>query len=240
MELRFSTWPEVERYLERRNDILVPIGATEQHGPFGLIGTDALCAEGVAIHAGERAGILVAPVLSVGMSLHHQAFPGTMSLRPSTMIALLGDWVDSLVGHGFRRFHFVNGHGGNIATVQAAFAEIYHRNPGVFCRLSNWYELPPAREVTLRRVGDREGAHATPSELSLSWALHPGHVRETEPQAEATSMVGFHGAEDFRVRFPDGRVGADQHLASLDLGRELLEAAVGGLLAQHGAWLKQG
>jgi len=44
MQLQFSTWPEVEAYLATRTDILIPIGATEQHGPFGLIGTDTHCA----------------------------------------------------------------------------------------------------------------------------------------------------------------------------------------------------
>ncbi len=237
MQLRFTTWPEVEGYLATRTDILIPIGATEQHGPFGLIGTDSLCAEGVANTAGERAGILVTPVLSVGMSLHHLAFPGSMSLQPSTMIAVLRDLADSLAHHGFTRLHFVNGHGGNIATAHAAFSEIHHRHPQLRCRMSNWYELPAVAGLVKARLGDSEGAHATPSELSLSWALHPEHQRQTAPQAGAAVMTGFCGAEDFRALFPDGRVGADQHRASVALGAELLEAAAGELLRVHEGWL---
>lgn len=239
MQLRFSTWPEVERYLEGRDDILIPIGATEQHGPCGLVGTDALCAEGVAVHAGERAGILVAPVLSVGMSLHHEAFPGTMSLRPATFIAVMVDWASSLARHGFRRLHFVNGHGGNIASTMAAVSDIHDRLPELRCVLSNWYELAPVQALIQERLQDRDGAHATPSELSLSWALHPEHQRVTAPQPEHPVVHGPCGAELFRERFPDGRVGADQHLASVELGRDLLEAAVAEVLNLHRAWMAQ-
>ena len=239
MQLRFSTWPEVERYLGRRDDILIPIGATEQHGPSGLMGTDALCAEGVAVHAGGREGILVAPVLSVGMSLHHLAFPGSMSLRPSTMIAVLVDWADSLARHGFTRLHFVNGHGGNVASVHAAFSEILDRHPGLRCTLSSWYGLAPVQEIIQARLAGRDGAHAAPSELSLSWALHPEHQRPTTPLPVPEVIHGFCGAELFRQRFPDGRVGSDQQLASPDLGHELLEAAVGEVLRIHRAWMEQ-
>ncbi len=237
MQLRFSTWPEVEAYLQRRQDILIPIGATEQHGPFGLIGTDILCAEGVAVTAGERGGLLVGPSLTVGMSLHHLAFPGSMSLRPSTMIAVLTDWCDGLARHGFRHVHLVNGHGGNVSTAQAAFSEIQHRHPQLRFELSNWYELPAVQAIVQERLGDAEGAHATPSELSLSWALHPQHQRETRPQDPAPPWGTPHGAVSFRAHFPDGRVGADQHRASVALGAELLDAAVQDLLRVHGAWL---
>jgi creatinine amidohydrolase len=237
MQLRFSTWPEVEAYLDGRQDILLPIGATEQHGPYGLIGTDALCAEGVAVAAGQRAGIMVAPVLAVGMSLHHLAFPGSMSLRPSTMLAVLGDWADSLARHGFRQLHFVNGHGGNVATTHAAFAEILHRHTGLRCKLSNWYELPAVQAIVKEQLGNSEGLHATPSELSLSWALHPQHQRQTSPQAEAKATGDFCGAEGFRADFPDGRVGSDQHLASVSLGGQLHQAAVEEVLRVHEGWL---
>src|SRR5699024_5150047 len=123
MRLQLCTWPEVEARLARSTGIIVPIGSTEQHGPNGLIGTDAICPEVVAQAAAERIDALVAPTLSVGMAQHHLAFPGTISLRPDTLIAVVRDVVQSLAGHGFREIYFLNGHGGNIATVQAAFAQ---------------------------------------------------------------------------------------------------------------------
>src|SRR5258706_11329089 len=125
MLLHLQTWPDVERYLTRSQGVIIPIGSTEQHGPNGLIGTDAICAEALAKAVGEQVDCLVAPTISVGMAQHHMGFSGSMTLKPSTLIAVLRDWVASLAHHGFRRFYFINAHGGNVATIQAAFSEIY-------------------------------------------------------------------------------------------------------------------
>ncbi|MGB7417463.1 MAG: creatininase family protein, partial [Thermosynechococcaceae cyanobacterium] len=81
MQLHLCTWQEVEHYLETSAGIILPIGSTEQHGPTGLIGTDAICAEVIAKGVGESTGALVGPTINVGMALHHTAFPGSMSLR---------------------------------------------------------------------------------------------------------------------------------------------------------------
>ncbi|MBM3480604.1 MAG: creatininase family protein, partial [Alphaproteobacteria bacterium] len=125
MLLHLSTWAEIERYLKANRGIVMPIGSTEQHGPNGLIGTDAITAEVVARGIGEATGAVVAPTISVGMAQHHLAFKGSMALRPTTLIAVIRDYVESLAVHGFDRFFFVNGHGGNVATTTAAFSEIY-------------------------------------------------------------------------------------------------------------------
>src|SRR5262249_7407935 len=146
MQLQLETWQAVEAYLGRSRGIIVPIGSTEQHGPNGLVGTDAICAEVLAKGIGERSGAMVAPTIAVGMAQHHLAFTGSMTLRPSTLIAVVRDMVESLARHGFERFYFLNGHGGNIATVSAAFSEIYAERslrpgsnaPSLKCKLKNW------------------------------------------------------------------------------------------------------
>src|SRR3546814_11338154 len=74
MLLHLCTWEEVEAYLKRSTGIIVPIGSTEQHGPNGLIGTDAICAEVFAKAVGAAADALVAPTIHVGMAQHPMGF----------------------------------------------------------------------------------------------------------------------------------------------------------------------
>jgi len=170
VQLHLQTWQEVEAYLKSAKGIIVPIGSTEQHGPNGLIGTDAICAEVIANGVGEAAGALVGPTINVGNAQHHMAFTGTITLKPTTLIAVINDYVTSLARHGFERFFFINGHGGNIGTVGAAFQEIYAASslrrggnaPGLRLKLKNWWETPGIQKLSKDLFGSREGSHATP------------------------------------------------------------------------------
>ena len=91
MILQQSTWSEVEGYLARSKGVIIPIGSTEQHGPNGPIGTDAICPEIVAMGVEAADDVLVAPTLAYGMAQHHLAFPGTVSLKPATLLLMLKD-----------------------------------------------------------------------------------------------------------------------------------------------------
>jgi len=105
-------WMQVEEYLARDDRIVLPIGSTEQHGYLSLA-VDVILAERVAVEAAEPLGVPVLPVMPFGHAPGFTAYPGTVSLRLETLVAVLTEALDSLYGQGFRRFLVVNGHGGN-------------------------------------------------------------------------------------------------------------------------------
>ncbi|MDP6344508.1 MAG: creatininase family protein [Alphaproteobacteria bacterium] len=249
MQLHMRTWAEVEAYLQTSTLAIVPIGSTEQHGPNGLIGTDALNAERVAIAVGERTGTLVAPTISVGMAQHHMAFKGSMTLRPSTLIQVIHDYIDSLAHHGFERFFFINGHGGNSATVTAAFQEIYagrslHDQGGnqasVRCKLRNWWEGPKIKALIKELFGDKDGMHATISEVSVTQYLFPEHIKQDPDMGPPPPFRGrWSDAADYRAKFPDGRIGSHPGLATPEAGEQIFTAAIADIAEEVVAFSKE-
>jgi creatinine amidohydrolase len=247
IRLQLRTWPEVEAYLQRCRGVILPLGSTEQHGPTGAIGTDALTAEAVALEVGRRSGVLVAPPQSYGMAEHHLGFPGTVSLQPATLLAVLQDVVLSLARHGFERIFVINGHGGNIATCRAAFAQA-HATAGarglagaerLRCRLANWFLVPAVTREARSLYGEREGHHATPSEIALTLHLEPSLAEHQRPLPEPAAAGPIHGPEDFRRRHPDGRMGSDPFLARPEHGERFLALAAEALAEELEAFLQE-
>ena len=233
IRLALRSWPEVETYLQECKGVIIPLGSTEQHGPTGAIGTDALTAEAVALEVGRRTGVLVTPTQSFGMAEHHLGFAGTMSLQPATLLAVLHDLVLSLGRHGFERVFVINGHGGNIATAKAAFAQAHGtattRNlpvaPQLRCRLANWFMAGPVMRQARDLYGDKEGHHATPSEIAVTLAVEPSLQSKQRPLPDPAPAGPIHGPDDFRRRHPDGRMGSHPSLATAQQGDALLETA---------------
>jgi creatinine amidohydrolase len=244
MLLSLMSWPEVEDFLTRSNMIVIPIGSTEQHGPTGLMGTDAICPTAIAERAAEeRPGrILVGPTFSVGSAQHHLGFAGTITLRPSTMVAAMGDWISSLARHGFRNIYWLNGHGGNVAPAQAAFADWYAGesltagDPRLALAFRNWWDLPGVYDMCVRMYGKAHGAHATPSEVAVTYAVHPEVGKRLKPAGKLDPEIAPSGAvrdaADYRRRFPDGRIGSDPTLATVEDGHTLIDAAAKGLMQE--------
>jgi creatinine amidohydrolase len=249
MMLQLSTWQEVETYLKSSKAVIIPVGSTEQHGPNGFVGTDALCPEVIARGIGEETGALVAPTISVGMAQHHLGFPGSITLRPSTLMAVVQDTVNSLARNGFDRFYFLNGHGGNIATLQATFSQIYaesslgtagHNRPSLRCKLQNWWDCDGVKRLSSSLFGSSEGSHATCSEVSLTYYAYPDHVKQAEMTPKIAPSGPIYDAEDFRRRFPDGRMGSDPSLATVEAGEKLYQAALEGLIADYRQFANSG
>jgi creatinine amidohydrolase len=245
MLLAKSTWPEIEARLKRSTTVVIPIGSNEQHGPTGLLGTDWMCPEIIAHAAQSQGELLVAPTFNIGMAQHHLAFPGTISLRPSTFIAAIGDWVRSLGAHGFTRLYFLNGHGGNVASIEAAFSEIYagysfegRRSPFA-CKLKNWWELPGVHALANRQFPSGHGSHATPSEIAVTQWAYPEAIKAATYAPQIANTGPIREAADFRARFPDGRMGSDPAQATPEKGEELVRLAASALLADVAAFERE-
>jgi creatinine amidohydrolase len=229
MLLENMSYPEVEVYLKEKDVLLVPVGSVEQHSPYGLIGTDAICAEAVAREVGRRLAVMVAPTLSYGVSSHHMAFAGTLSISPATAIAMVQDLIRSSVTHGFRRIIFINGHGGNITPLQTAFKQLKMDHlPGCF-EVISWYADEAVRKSSGKAFGDQEGQHATPSEVSLTRHLRPDAFdgKAVSPgRLERPKYYWPLSATEMRQVFPDGRMESAPWLASAEMGKKLLDKAV--------------
>ncbi|HTK32162.1 MAG TPA: creatininase family protein [Candidatus Saccharimonadaceae bacterium] len=140
MHVATLNWMQVEQYLARDDRAVLPIGCTEQHA-FLSLATDSILAERVAVEAAEPLSVPVFPVIAYGITPRFRAYPGTVSLRVETLLAVVRDALDSLAGSGFKRVLVVNGHGGN-QPIASGIAEWMGERPGVTVKLHNWWNAP--------------------------------------------------------------------------------------------------
>ena len=135
--MRFEdlNWMDVEKYLQQDDRLMLVIGATEQHAYLSLL-TDIKIPLALADSASQVTGVLVAPSLNFGSSPYFLAYPGTLSLRVSTLIAAVEDIVRSAYGYGFRRILVLNGHGGN----SPARGHLHEVNNDLPDLKLNWYD----------------------------------------------------------------------------------------------------
>jgi len=228
MLLENQNYLEVETYLEQHDIILVPVGSVEQHSPYGLMGTDFLVVEGIAGMVGKAMNILVAPTICYGISSHHMAFKGTITLQTDTFVAVVADVVRSLVAHGFKRIVFINGHGGNVSGINVALARVkMEQLPGIF-QLISWYELDEVRKAVAELFGEREGSHATPSEVAVTRYLRPEEFSGKAVSEKDVEHPNFYwplSSREFRRVFPDGRIQSAPWMATADKGKKIATIA---------------
>jgi creatinine amidohydrolase len=205
MRISEMTWMQVEAYLENDDRCVLPLGSTEQHAYLSLA-VDAILSERVATDAAEPLGIPVFPAVAYGLTPYFMAYPGTVTLTPETYERLLGEILDSLHGHGFRRIVVVNGHGGNSAARPAAEAWAASRE-GVRLRWHDWWSAPETMAEV--RALDPDASHASWME-GFPWTRVPGvdvptgHKDPVDLQGRADLTPA-----EFRTRLGDGSFGGD-------------------------------
>lgn len=230
MKLEHMTWYEVEERQRAGAAVLLPIGSTEQHGPMGRIGTDTICAEAVALRAGEICKAIVAPALAYTPAPFNTAFPGTVSVSPGVFCAYAHDVLQGLLAQGFSGVFVVNGHGANLDPLGLSRATL----PQGAVRIRSWWEPDEVDALRRELYGQWEGMHATPSEIAITQclmgALPAGDAAEPPEQLSPDFIQAHSGdrlgpPDEHRARFPDGRVGSHSALACPEDGERLLKAA---------------
>lgn len=245
--LQDCTWQDVEAYRSERRTIIVPVGATEQHGSAGPLGVDTYVAMGLAEDVARATETLVAPPLWIGDSFHHSAFPGTIALRSSTMIAVVTDIATSLTRSGFTRQIYINGHkGSNLPSLSLALRELHEYSaPHALFAIADPLEVGRAVASEIKQEPEH---HAGALELAQVMFRYPGKVRThllTSEHADLERVGGEYIRRDLfgpgvmvdipwnsreeRAFAPSGAIGSSAS-ATVELGQRFHEAMVTGLV----------
>jgi creatinine amidohydrolase len=172
------SWAEIGELIQAGMDTaILPVGATEQHGPHMGCGMDAEIAGQLCQVVAEKTGAIVLPTLSYGCSIgHSQRWPGTVALQPKTMIDVVKDMGDWIYNSGFRRLFIVNGHVGNNAPLRCALEMLRAEHDDMMIALINSGAI--SQRVKDKHFHDAQDWHANDAETSLMLALQPAMVRE--------------------------------------------------------------
>lgn len=225
------SWQEVAALRGRGVTMaILPVGATEQHGPHLPLGVDTLSAEAVARGASARTGIPVLPALSYGCSLGHSPrWPGTLSLRPETLSRIVLEIAEWLLAAGFDRLLMLNGHVTNWAPLRCGLENIRHTHPQMRVALRSLWEI--SAEAHRRYHADAANFHANCAETSLMLALRPDLVHldraVDEPDRSAGRFFAYRVCDESLT----GTVGSPSR-ARVEDGRDLLELCIRELAMQ--------
>jgi len=156
MRLEELNWMDVEEYLKQDDRLMLVVGACEQHAYLSLL-SDVKVPLALADAASQQTHVLVAPPLNFGSSPYFLAYPGTLSLRLSTLLDVVEDILRSAYGEGFRRILVLNGHGGN-SGARARLTELANALGGLKLNWYSWWQAQSVEAVAIRH--DIRPSHA--------------------------------------------------------------------------------
>lgn len=217
MRLAELTWMEIEAYLKKDDRVILVLGATEQHG-YISIGADIKIPLSIADAASQQTGVPVAPPFNFGCSSYFTKYPGTISMRVSTFIAVIEDMVRSLYGQGFKRFVIVNGHGGN-KPAKVSLGELANELEGITIAWYDWYESSSVTAIAKQH--NHEGYHA-------SWIEAFPFVRQANmPSGDKAPFTTnlILSSEEVKKAIGDGVYGGPYHVEDAIMG-EIFAASV--------------
>lgn len=168
--LQYMTWHDAKEAFKKIKMAIVPIGSTEQHGPHLPLGTDYLIAEYLAKRVVEKIDALVTPVIPVGFAHYHKSFEGSLSVNSDVLASYYQGVVDSLISYGITHILFINGHGGNMATLGNVCRNLRIR--GITAAYLQWFCIAGQLNKEWAEI-----AHGDIIETSLIMLIAPESVK---------------------------------------------------------------
>lgn len=232
MKFHEMTWPLLRQALRDRTVVVAPIAACEQHSRHLPVFTDTILVTGVAEGVEQRLprDVLLLPTLWFGASHHHLPFGGTLSASVDLHIDMVAELLAPLLDDGYQRFLVLNGHGGNIDTMQVALRRLQPKYRDRLITAASYWDLAKDELAALAEGPRQVMGHACEFETSMVMALRPELVRREELKNDDTrrkddALRGLYIAEDMSQCTQQGSVGYSE-LASAEKGRKFLNAAI--------------
>jgi len=192
----YLSYVDIQEYLKTKDTILIPIASTEQHGPHLPLYTDTITAVEISERISEQIGVLHTPPIWTGYSPQHMygvgQGRGTVTVRASTLLALMNDIARSLIHHGFNRVIFINGHGSNIKVVDPVLRKLRYETGALISFVKPYME---------RYEGILEGLMENPPEETPGW--HSSELETSQDMAWNPDLVRMERAVDTRAHIPE-------------------------------------
>ena len=228
-KLAEMTWPAVESKLAETGLVVVPTASLEQHGPHLPLSVDTIRADVLGAGIASELDCFLAPTIRPGLSAHHMAFPGTITLDETTFKHVVAGYCESLDEHGFTDVALLTTHGGNTDALEAVATTLDDRLDAHVFVAGTRAGLMAVRETTMEGFGvtaEEAGAHAGAAETAFVLQTNPELV---EPTDGATGYLGAFTKEDVATgveTLSENGVLGDPERATIEQGRELIDASV--------------
>lgn len=225
-ELHLMSYKDAEEYFKVYDLVLLPLGSIEQHGPANPLGTDALIAKALAEEVSRRTGVLTLPLIPYGVSFHHMHFPGTITVSEEALESYVFEVIRSLAKWGVKKVLVINGHGGNLVTLQIISRRALEEL-GVKVYVYQWWTHSSEALEKLFEADER--GHAAAAETSIVMFLNPEAVDRDKLVDQDVREIGHSGKLahfSYTIERSNSGVLGKQKKASVERGKVLFEMLV--------------
>jgi len=227
-KIKEMSWVEFDKRRKETSLVIIPTGAIEVYGPQLPLGTDFIVAEELSALVADKVNALISPAVEMGESSSLMEFPGTMAITMNNYESYMENVIQLLIGHGFKNFLFMNGHGGNTCII-TYLCKKYQRLYGIKCaQIDVWQFVEKHGGEIFEFKGNMAHGHAAESNTSMMLYLRPELVKmelaeKIEPMEDEFYDVLKY--VEFKEKTPIGVIG-DPTVATAEKGRKIVNKCV--------------